>query len=63
LILIINNTGDDRLRQRDSRVRPFLFGMASVPDTHLMHPLIAEDSVIGKAMARMQFAFAPALAV
>jgi len=36
--------------------------MASVPDTHLMHPLIAEDSVIGKAMAKMNFSFAPVLA-
>ncbi len=34
-------TGDDRLRQRDSRGRSLLLGMATVPVTHLLHTILA----------------------
>ena len=46
----INTNGDDRFRQCDSKVRSFLFGMASVPVTHMMHPIDAKTGIL--AMAR-----------
>lgn len=60
-VLFVYIFGDDRLRQRDSSVCLFLFGMAPVPVTHMVQPLIAENSVIGKAVAKMKFNFAPSM--
>ena len=41
--------GDDRLRQRDFGAEDFLFGMATVPVTHLLHTIDANSSILSKA--------------
>ena len=43
------SSGDDRLRQRDTRHRLLLIGIAAVPVTHMLHTIDAENGILAKA--------------
>ena len=47
--MLINTTGDARLRLCDYSCRPFLFGIAMVPVTHILHPINAKNGIFAKA--------------